>query len=630
MIAESVIKQNPHNPSWEAACLRRRLLASAINSGIDLSYLDEVKIPYGKERNFLSASNFPRIQLKFRLSNLDWAEIAFQKIIQGYNRFIKFRPQGLTFNEATLTTLIWDPMVRESLLSLTNEFDCYLLREWSIKELFPQFKMRKIDSVIVVAFDEIRIGDKDLPACIIPILLIESGKDQLRVGEEHKDIAKLHGAMSAINTRFAFELSQRGKDPALARTFGLLISGSKAELSVAHVVSNLLGTDKKGVSTYNFHAIVSKSPHWTVDLFTKPHRFCLKGCCFARGNNFTKVCPATQPIDAPTQLNTTTTGLNFNFERPNLGQGEVRVDLSGAIEMSALARFEVIIAGIVETARMIQESADVDLVNRRYLPPKDDGFVVKGRPSGSAITPAGERPVTSTVILRDDPDIRLRIASMHEAKLLKYLSLHWPNFFPRILDANDFSNCTQQLKMEKLPSDWVKIILHNSYNYSPVVVGRAAKLLLDVLASLLILHRQGFTLNGRLKKEQIGYSWSDLSWKMMGFGARRLNPQGAAAAEFFFDELHSVVYDYVFLGDDDEYENSQAELLSIKAAEKGFLAIQQLIIKMKEPSPDARISVTQALESIHKIAIEMDLEAGYYRDTSTAFTIECLLYGAEN
>ncbi len=126
--------------------------------------------------------------------------------------------------------LVWYPLVAKCLEPFRAvgivEF------EWATTSVMPEYNLRRVDLVVNIVLPGVWAVAGIVPEVSLPILLVECGKD----GLEDKDSMKLHSTMFAVCVHFAHQLALRGKNPELARTFGFLVSRSKAQLGVAHAV----------------------------------------------------------------------------------------------------------------------------------------------------------------------------------------------------------------------------------------------------------------------------------------------------------------------------------------------------------------------------------------------------------
>ena len=295
----------------------------------------------------------------------------------------------------------------------------------------------------------------------------------------------------------------------------------------------------------------------------------------------------------------------------------------GPVQVSALIHFNTVIKGIVGAIQAIFEEGPTGSDNRPFLQPKDSGLIVKGHRSESTTTPPN---LMFTSELLNANSAAVALVTIESAMFVQQFALHWPLMFPRLLAPllSIYGGKKQQVRLERLYPNIHEAIITDSKGYSPVSVFRASKFLVDILAAMLVIHREGLSFAGDLYTHHIGYSAIDATWKPGTFYLKPLTAEFAAEdvlrlGELFFNELYPALHNDVFMIEYTSFEIPQ-ELL--QATKKAFLRLEQLMASMKERNLAKRISVLDALRLAHQSLKEFN---AVYRASNAAFRVDALI-----
>lgn len=168
-------------------------------------------------------------------------------------------------SEATLRSLVWDPLLAGLLLEPTRILRRFAaISEWNTKWTFPQSTDRHVDWTAIV-----RTLD-------IPVLFVEIGKDRVLPGLAHKDFTKLTCLMSQACLRLCVAMRNQKRDPKVVRVFGLWVGHSQFQLCVAHPV--FLKNQNENRIDLSVH--LSFPEHWRFDLIEGGEQLnCRNRCC---------------------------------------------------------------------------------------------------------------------------------------------------------------------------------------------------------------------------------------------------------------------------------------------------------------------------------------------------------------
>ncbi len=625
LIAESAIRQLIKTPCPDAIALRR-ILAGAVASGVLPHYLSAVNIPFAEMK--LIKDNFSKCTVNF--GNEQLVPNEFDIVSRLFSGYIK---EGKS--ESSLNNLFWSPFIGQCLLPFVEREEFKYLgleleHEWPSNLLLPAYGDRRIDLAALVtlpAIDSAMQVDGENGKCQIPVMLIEAGKKNTSWPIEHKDSSKMEASLSAVCTRFAFELQRRGKKPESARVFGLLIGGNIVRLLVAHAVAVPVLEQE---NVFEIQTIVTASDDWTIDVTKEPLQACQKdSCCqFVPNGPFAPSVPAAIPVVpavVPPQL---TEKIEIEDEiEDSPSHSAPRSVLGGVVKAGALARIKTILLGIMSTAKQIIDNSEQEPDDRFFLPPKPDGFIVQGRPKSSAgSTPPSMRPNIELKLLYQ---VQVMTTTRRDTRALTELAFHRPDLFLRINEVTEIGDGFDRVRTETLHRVLSQFVIHEAQGQSFVSVGRATKFLVDMLAALLVMNQHELCLGGHLPAYRIGLSIIDQSWKLFYYSFHDLTEEKGAAdvftlGELFFSELYPALYNHV-LNSDYDPEDSLLTQKQVDTAKDAFLKLEKLMCRMREDSLSARISVREALECAHQIILDLDDGDKYYRGTNAAFLIDGLL-----
>ena len=154
-------------------------------------------------------------------------------------------------SEISLCFKSWYEIIRCGVRGSTFKYDL----EWSPTASFDLDDTRNVDFGLFTSIFESNLH---------PLLLVESALEESPPPSEHKDFAKLETVASLTCRKLAFELMKKGKNPLLAKCFGMLIGGRGAQIFVASA---------KAVEVNNIgqiHVEISKEDSWYIDLEDGP------------------------------------------------------------------------------------------------------------------------------------------------------------------------------------------------------------------------------------------------------------------------------------------------------------------------------------------------------------------------
>jgi hypothetical protein len=293
---------NVQEPS-KASFLRRLALIS-MSGGICHNLLDKREL-LGFE---FRPENFERLDLKFALRSIDQFDDIFRQALVIVNRYTS--NFDCSQNESTLRSFLWDQILSVLITKVVTA------PRKAISE-FHATKLLKIDSSTIadmaILTKQVYNATTSSQAPLeFPILFIEIGTTSIDRSLRHKDFVKLCGLMTSACARQAEKLQSMGRDPMMARAFGILIGGSRFQLATAHPV-----LDSKLGSFDECYVSISAKETWLFDLF-KPLGSPVGQTFFVHGEN--QMIQPSQSIDEDLLVKSNSTNQemiqDLNLEEP--------------------------------------------------------------------------------------------------------------------------------------------------------------------------------------------------------------------------------------------------------------------------------------------------------------------------
>jgi hypothetical protein len=608
----------------------RRLALVSSNGGLPVDLLDLIT------SLSLTSENFERHGIRFVIpqSIRDYVETnsAVAYCIKNISSFTDWFS-----SEATLRSLIWDPIIGLFLLEDQNALPPPPFK-FNFGQSLNSGTRRRTDIAVI---------QTDLG---LPILIVEVGKDNSILGEAHKDFSKLLCLMTASCQRLCAKMQATGKDPRIARVYGLWIGNTSFHCVIAHpkFVNNqeFLRTD---VSIH-----LSFPDHWKFNLISSAIHLieCTSACCVSNeilsGN--------LDDSGILTALNSNATVLEHEFEIIPFQQAEnpeqtVELFEEGAsrasIDLNSFCKLKIFLNLVRETSLSIAESHDggfndlfpnpITVSNRTFLP--------SAISNGSLTTPKEKRVRVYEEEDDDDDDEEdfvpnspsERIRRTHsivkrasfEVEFYKLIQKSKSSiYFPRLFSCDSI----EEGKYYQFTFEKMEPLIDSQagyFNSSIIQSGKVLDLLLEsvvysihVLFQLHIMHEEFGVVHCDVSIDNVMYSSFGDVWKLMGFDMSLpleqslKQPRIAGTPEFVCPESLSSG---IFTFESDVYALGEVlfrvwyiELIfmselsnaspSVDAAIEEFK--RSILFEMYRPDPAQRISVSCALNRCYAFLLK--------------------------
>ena len=594
------------SPDPQVMSYIRRFRAVGINGGIPVDLFRHVSIPLpasvtAADPGVEASSYFSREQ--FSRTSLNIGGFDHVRVQSDEFDLIRYNLANYihaSSNEHSLCGLLWYPLINACIFGARNEEEASheLAIEWQTTKVLPLHGDRRVDLAMTVNCQ---------PLSGIPIVLVEAGKGQALSRLEHKDNSKLLGMVSSFCIRMAYQLAQDKIDPALARTYGLLVGGTKAQLCIAHPEFRETGEIVDGKRVCEIHANVSFSEHWVFDLLsptetpvlpsTSAH--CEDGCCRSEAmESISTIIPPSQPISFDPRrydwsLQSPFTTIH-GVQEPD--QPMEAINFEGELNIQTLQNLKRFFTGVLHDVDSMCSKNEqfIDTSNRVYVEPKKDGVFSRSKPElASQITP--EKQQFETVLGPEHKVIPIKFGRNVASAFMKF-SFENPMFFPIVLSAVEVDADVVELVLEpSLDASEVGFIVDHGRVFSSLAA--CIKFGLDCVHSLYLLHESfGVSLAGKIAPEDFGFSLRCGIWKFFHFSsvvtenvtdemrAEDILGLGGALEKLFVTTVMELVLNSEFDTDED-----------LNFAMNEFVTV---ILRMKCSNASDRLSLLEALSGM--------------------------------
>ncbi len=202
--------------------------------------------PIGPDGTMLAASNFER-------ATLNWKEAC--KFPYDFKTLSLPRASLKLFsgdcNEATIARGFWLGVLNCAIFAVDSSNDLRLNLLWDYCELLTDIPPGQMEFVALISG---KLGEDSF---VHPLLMAEhSVHPHTENLSDHKAFVKMGMLLSNSCCRLAKKLIEVGRDPLVARSYGLLVGGTKARLLIAHPVITKFGEE------FEVHASIHS---WVID-----------------------------------------------------------------------------------------------------------------------------------------------------------------------------------------------------------------------------------------------------------------------------------------------------------------------------------------------------------------------------
>ena len=557
-----------------------RLLIVALNNGvaIDLLGLCELSLNDSPEAIIAKPEHFERVILHFGNSeNVFGPEIEelIKLPVSNYNDYVNSNS-----NEKTVCASFWNPLIN-SLFRTGKQVKHRLEWEWESTRLYPKHPQVKMDMVCLAEFTGVG-GD----IVSIPILLVEYGS---------KDPTKLFSLMAANCIALAHELISVGKNPKLARSYGMLNGGMKTQLCVAHpVVSKVDESDN-----FQIHSHISSLKHWEMNTFENEEIIsdCNLACC-APSADISILETIVPPETLILQSNVPFDETEVDVEPKNFYENfpfDFRNKLASHSSFKKIGTFILLIKKQLE---MIYSESIYDS-SRSFILPIEKYYFASG---------AGTKQFPSI-----EESFRITKSSVKELEIYRKCSLYFPAFFPRIYEINRTEGGGIEYTFERM------LPLFENGQCSALILGgtpmdnlvSSIKFTMNCLFNLHLLHKFIGVIHCDISPVNIMYSNVDMMWKFIDFDlsletskckfetSRRVGTRDYIAPESEASGIYSESSDVFSLGSvifDMIYQDLYRQFVYVDDPPSELLEFESIIVDMYDPLN--RISVDDAMKNL--------------------------------
>lgn len=227
----------------------RRLIGIVLNGGIPSQLVDFISDFDIRSDHFHSSALPLNLPSEYEVKEKD-------SIIRHFENFKNYYPSKY-LSESRLRVLLWDYFMNALVMEGKKEASALdLAPELEVKNMLNLDVSRKVDLALV---------SKHLD---LPILFVEYAVEESEGIFGHKDFTKLTSLLIIACIRLCQKLQSVGSDPSIAKTFGMLVGGTKLQMLVAHPIITDSDSD-----FYDIHIVVSMNSHWNMSLLKSSIRF---------------------------------------------------------------------------------------------------------------------------------------------------------------------------------------------------------------------------------------------------------------------------------------------------------------------------------------------------------------------
>lgn len=610
--ATRALKEACVKDDTKAQAFYRRIAIITLSGGIPVHFLDSFNGFKFQSRHFES------IGLIFDHDEKITASSPSSELLQLSFSCLREHAAKKNFSEAGLRVIFWDSLVSSFFMEVGSPWE--ICSELNLKAMLKLVSERRCDmSIVASKFN-------------LPALIVEVGKDSISSSFDHKDMTKLSTLMAISCIRMAERLRDCGVDPAISRSFGLLIGGDSVQFAVCHPVFERTKNGRRAI-----FASVSMHEHWfcTFKQTWDGAPGCSLSCCSTQN--------IIHPLETMPMIASSYASITDELDLDEIDMQEPKKDSYFGKDLSDesilklqsfsfyVKKYIKFIDSVIPDANVPKQDLDFDSPNVSQAPCSSSGT--------DGLTPLKKRVkmveqsslagVKSLSIIKNG-QLELKLYTEHFADLF---------FYPRLFSYELLPEDSKQVKytFEKMIPILGNGILGpygSGKCFAPNVIREeqtdclildAVTLAIHVLYGIYVLHEKIGYVHGDISSNNIMFSPLDRIWKLNDFGnslpveeslktVRNSGTKGFISPETLETGIYDKSSDVYALGRVlwNSFHLQIAYLLEMEDYSQETLQFYEsfvrIVHKMMFPDPLLRLSVLDALRLFNNLLWENELE----------------------
>jgi len=507
----------------------RRIIQIAMNGGVPAQLFNFIE-------NFeLCSKHFDSCSLPLNLPP-NYKIKGMESILEHFQNFVHYYPSTY-LSESRLRVILWDNLI--NILFMESEkksLPLDIVPELNVGPLLGLDKERRVDLALVFTrFD-------------MPVFFIEYALEESEGTNGHKDFTKMSSMMTIACIRLCEMLQRVGVDPSNAKTFGMLVGGTKVQLLVAHPVIK----DSADGKVSEIHVVITVKGHWNMSLLTgKGYSFTCSNieCCGSLPHTVTLSRPAIQfKFDnyANVQMKMKKPKINFDSDddedekeilRPESSAVKSSFGENVGLNVDSIKKIDSFIKCAKEMIKKLNEEADLNGDSNKFkkIQVPNISNVPQSLSSNLGNTPDSDKikKVNNTELGRTKRSLLKNGSYFTMTRKLNFeLQLYTEYFrnsslFPQMISSKvDYESKTVTYTFEKMTEfmgtgNLGLFIEHGNFFGSQIrdkhpdyVILEAATFALHVLYAIYVLHEELGIVHGDISPKNIMFSKIDDIWKL--------------------------------------------------------------------------------------------------------------------